>query len=68
MSFVSISRHGSLIRLRRYEHPTRVLTHEGSYAPESVTPVDLEYYRQWGAPQDRTRPEASSVSRRHRGA
>lgn len=56
MMFVSITQTGKLLRLRRYEGRVQALTHAGCYEPGGVTPVNLENYRQNGAPQDRLVP------------
>lgn len=53
MMFVSISTSGRLVRLRRYEGRQEALTHAGCYEPSTATPLAVENYRLWGAPQDR---------------
>lgn len=66
MSLVSISQSGSKLRLRRYVRTTRILTHDGCYVPGGCTPLNVEYYRQWGAPQDRVAQKPALGGRRVR--
>lgn len=67
MRLVSITETRGDIRLRRYE--TRagklVCTHDGAYAPAGVTPMNVGYYFDSGAPQDRV---AQPSRRRSRSA
>lgn len=54
MRLVSVTMHGELALLRRYEtrgERGRICTHAGVYR-EGVTPVGIRYYHDYGAAQD----------------
>lgn len=64
---VSITPKGGETHVRRYVASAGVVsalcTHAGSYAPEGVTLVNVEYYRERGAPQDLIRRRRRDTER-----
>lgn len=66
-ALVSVTGQGETTRLRRYELNDRrlICTHDGRYDPGGVTPMNVGYYFDSGAPQDRV---AQPSRRRSRSA
>lgn len=66
---VSMTGAGDMTRLRRYQQQDQrvVCTHDGSYQPEGVTPINVGYYVDSGAPQDRIAPRRNYPGARHEG-
>lgn len=67
---VSMTGTGDMTRLRRYQQQDRrvVCTHDGSYQPEGVTPINVGYYVDSGAPQDRLAPRRDYPGARRGGS
>lgn len=61
---VSIGSENGFARVRRYEHGTGgrpLLTHDGSYDPQTLTRDNIYYYLANGAPQDLVRKQSHAA-------